>query len=218
MRCMTACAALALAMVRPAAAHDVPDFHTTAHSIAIVAILGDEMNRSDPPLPLPGGGFDDVAEHAMARQIATDLPDARVGLVDMPRDVLHQAMYPRTGFGDVGMDNTREALMPWAQVHPTDYIVVFRKTVGIPFPNFYGHPTFFGIGLFGAAPVALMNITVLDGHTLKKVTDLSLSDVDWGSVRYRAKDIPPDQLQAMISDIRAVLSEAVPAMTHGVGL
>lgn len=200
-----------------APAHDAPDFRATAHSIAVVSILGDEINAFGPPHAVDGAGFDALSETAMTTQIGADLPDAKVATVDLPRAELHGWMYPHTGFGDPGMDRTRESLKAWAAAHRADYIVIFRKTVGMP-PGTYYKTTFFGIGLFNTVPVAFLNITVLDGRTLDVVAQLSTRDVGWGSIQYGRNDPTPDKLPVLADDTKAMLASVVPALTHGVGL
>lgn len=227
---------IALAIIASAgmaSAHDAPDFKTTAHKIAVASLLGDYVQAlSGNRIATPDAGFDALGHDAMARQIATDLPEAKLIDVDAPRDALLDAVYPRAGFGDVGMEHLRAALVPWAAVHPVDYIVVLRKVLGEvstsePAYSITTRVDSFGIGLIpasssaypsGISTAAFLNITVLDGKTLDVVADLSVRDLDWGSIAYGRKDPTPDHLPTLISDAKAMLASIVPGLTHGVGL
>ncbi|MEJ0043666.1 MAG: hypothetical protein WDM81_16240 [Rhizomicrobium sp.] len=143
-----------LAGLLPAAsASTTPDFKATAHTIAIVSLLGDTLQvQSGEPIPVPGAAFDALTEQLMAGQIKADLPGAQVVKVGGTRDALFEQLYPKIGFGDVGMARLRQALKPWAATHTADYIVILRKTVGAmewrsaAFTT-SDHWTEFGIGL-----------------------------------------------------------------------
>ena len=201
-----------------AQAADAPDFKATAHTIAIVSVLGDEIDTYGGTTPIADAGFDALAERAMADQIAADLPGASVRSVGVPRDVLHAQMYPKAGFGDAGMDKSRAYLLPWGAAHPVDYIVIFRKTVGNPDTNEFGTPFCFGISLDCWGTTAFLNVTVCDGKTLKVVAALSVRDLSWGSIRYERGDPTPEHLPILTNDIRAMLASVVPGLVHGVGL
>ena len=215
------CALLLLAGAAPADAHAVPDFKATAHMVAIVSVLGDEIDSGEGPIAVADGGFDALAEDAMAHQIAADLPGATTIRIDAPRADLHTQMYPRAGFGDLGMKNVRAALRPWAAAHPADYIVIFRKTPGT-LEGHYGTWTdkigWFGISMTAGHPVAFLNVTVCDGRTLEVVSEMSARDVDWGSRPYHPFGKNPDDLAALTADVQAMLGSMAPALVHGAGL
>jgi len=222
MRRLMACASLALALAGPASAGDAPDFAATAHTVAIVSLLGDTINVGDAVLPAPDGGFDDLVEHAMARQIAADIPGAGVVRVGGARGALLEQMYPDHGFGDVGMDQVRAALTDWAASHHVDYIVILRKTFGTIERREAGYSMTmrydtFGMGFLAGAPNAFLNVTVCDGKTLKVVAGLSARDQNWGSQAYQYKNLR-GQMPAFIGDVRAMLDGVVPGLVHGVGL
>lgn len=213
---------LALLLVAPVRAAEVPDFKTTAHTVAIVSLIGDTINEGDAVVPAAGAGFDDTAEQAMARQIRADLPGVSVVRLGGPRDPLLTLMYPDHGFGDVGMKQVREALKRWAAAHPVDYIVILRKTAGMIEWRDLGHSMStkyytFGIGLLGGRPEAFVNLTVCDGTTLEIVGDLSARDENWGSREYTFKN-GKEQIPALTADIQAMLASVVPGLVHGVGL
>jgi hypothetical protein len=228
MRKLFASLSLGLLFWAPAQAGEVPDFRATAHTVAVISLLGDDVEAmSGVAVPVPQAGFDEMTERAMARQIRSDLPDATVVLIGGPRAPLLEQMYPAHGFGDLGMKQLRTALQPWAAAHKTDYIVIFRKTMGQAFPRASYKIPFFGIGLTmsdtpiqpnGIAPAALLNITVLDGTTLEIAAELSARDVGWGSMAYSRTDPTPEHLPVLADDIKAMLASMVPGLVHGVGL
>ena len=201
-----------------AQAAEAPDFQATAHTIAIVSVLGDEIDTYGGTQPIADAGFDTVAERAMADRIAADLPGATVRSLGLPRDVLHAQMYPKTGFGDAGMDKSRAYLLPWAAAHSVDYIVIFRKAVGVPDTHSFDKLVCFGISLDCWGTTAFFNITVCDGKTLKVVADLSVRDLKWGSIPYGRHEPTPEHLPILVSDVRAMLASVVPGLVHGVGL
>lgn len=205
-----------------AQAAELPDFQATAHTIAIVSLIGDTINEGDTVVPAPGAGFDDVAEQAMARQIRDDVPGVSVVRVGGLRDPLLALMYPNHGFGDVGMKQVRAALKSWAASHSVDYIVILRKTNGIVEWRSAGSTMSmkyyaFGIGLLGGGPNAFLNVTVCDGSTLDVVTDLAARDEKWGSREYTYKNWK-EQIPTLTGDIQAMLASVVPGLVHGVGL
>jgi hypothetical protein len=157
----------------------------------------------------------------MAQQIATDLPGATTVRIDLSRADLHSQMYPRAGFGDLGMKQVREALRPWAAAHPADYIVILRKTPGMleaRTGTMTFKTTWFGITLTGGQAAAFLNVTVCDGRTLEVVNDVSVRDLGWASRAYDPFHKKPDDLPALASDARAMLGSMVPALTHAAGL
>ena len=210
--------ALVLGCAARAQAAEIPDFKATAHTITIVSVLGDEIDTYGGSAPVADAGFDTVAERAMADQIAADLPGASVRSVGVPRDVFHAQMYPKTGFGDAGMDKSRAYLLPWAAAHPVDYIVILRKTVGVPFAPSYVKITCFGVSVDCWGTTAFFNVTVCDGKTLKVVADLSVRDLKWGSIPYGRGEPTPEHLPILTDDVRAMLASVVPGLVHGVGL
>ena len=210
--------ALVLVLGISAQAAELPDFRATAHTIAIVSVLGDEIDTYGGTAPVADAGFDAVAEKAIADQIAADLPGASVRSVSVPRDVFHAQMYPKTGFGDAGMDKSRAYLLPWAAAHPVDYIVILRKTVGVPFAPSYVKITCFGVSVDCWGMTAFFNVTVCDGKTLKVVADLSVRDLKWGSIPYGRGEPTPEHLPILTDDVRAMLASVVPGLVHGVGL
>jgi hypothetical protein len=208
-----------------AGAADKPDFQTTARTVAIVSLLGDTVQApGGVPIPAPDAAFDPLAERVMAGQIKADLPDAQVVLVGGPREPLLERMYPRTGFGDVGMAQTREALRPWAATHAADYIVILRKTVGVleyrdVAYSMNAHWTEFGIGLSSSStPIAFLNVTVCDARTMDVVAQMSVRDLGWGSIRYGRHDPTPAHLPVLVSDVKAMLASVVPGLVHGAGI
>jgi hypothetical protein len=220
-------AALALGLLLStgaACAEDAPDFHATAHSVAILSLLGDTQDTySGVQLPIPDGGFDDLAERAMRDQILADLPDASVVRLDSPREPLLDLLYKTVGNGDAGMMALRENLQGWAAAHPADYIVILRKTFGMIEDRGLGysmnaHWGFFGIGLFRQTPMAFLNITVCDGRTLEIVASQSLRDEKWGSISYARTGVTAAQMPVFAADVRAMLASVVPALTHKTGL
>jgi hypothetical protein len=223
-----ACLFVAVALGTPAWAADAPDFKATAHRIAVVSLLGDELNVGpSSATPIPGAGFDALVEAAIAKQIAADLPGATVSAVDALRAELLTQMYPQAGFGDAGMGNVRLALRLWAAEHPNDYIVVFRKTAGDPFPAVHDKIPFFGIGLANKnseavvnqlTPAALLNVTVLDGASLEVVADLSARDTDWSQHNFARGEPEARWLPILVDDTKAMLDSIAPALVHGVGL
>lgn len=211
-----------LAGVGPAGA-GTPDFKATAHAIAVVSILGNQIDGFGGTHEIPGVDFDAVTQRAIADQIAIDIPGADVRRVDIPFRLLRARMYGATGYGDVGMDATRALLLPWAQSHPVDYIVILRKTVGVMEDRDVGysmttkHP-FFGMGLYNGRPTAFLNLTVCDGRTLEVVAHMSVRNVDWGSAHYDRLERQPIALDVLAADAAAMLASTVPGLVHGVGL
>lgn len=217
-------AALALLGLTANAGRAAPDFRATAHKIAVLSLLGDTLDggpngssRAD------GAGFDDLAERAIRAQIGTDLPGASVVRVEGPRLPLLERLYNTVGFGDVGMTAVRDDLHDWARVHSVDYIVVLRRTIGILEYRSAGysmteHRTYFGIGVHAARTMAFLNLTVCDGKTLDVVSQMSVRDLDWGSMRYDGHDPTQAHLPVLIDDTKAMLSTVVPALSHGAGL
>jgi hypothetical protein len=210
--------ALACALSGTARSADAPDFKATAHTVAIISLLGETLqNPSGELITSPGAGFDDIGEHAMAAQIIADLPGVTVVRVGGPRDVLLLQMYPRNGFGDVGMENVRATLKDWAAAHSADYIVILRKVVG---PGGGYRSAAYGIGLNYYGAFAFLNVTVCDGHTLKPVAQFTAQDLKWGSIAYGdgRNALTPEKLSVLTDDTRAMLASLVPGLVHGVGL
>lgn len=205
-----------------ARAADTPDFKTTAHTVAILSVLGDRIDIGGANVQAPE--LDSLGEHLMANQIAIDLPQASVVAVGGSRQAWWSTLYPSHGFGDIGMTQLREALRPWAAAHTVDDIVVLRNAVGFPFPNAFSKFGVFGIALTrnsndtGVTTAAMLDLVVLDGKTLDIVTDLSVRDVGWESMPYKFFRLSDVQQQALVEDTRAMLSGVVPGLVHGVGL
>jgi len=216
-----ACFFAFLAVASPAAA--APDFKGTAHAVAVVSLLGDELNFDTGAKAVAGAGFDAVAERAIIKQMKADLHGVTVTTVDAPRAELLTELYPAGGDNETGMGNLRQALRLWAAEHPNDYIVVFRKTSGEPFPAAPGF-SFFGIGLApkngkGApVPAALLNVTVLDGSSLAVVADLSARDTDWSQFNFKKGAPEEGWLPRLIEDTKAMLQTMAPALVKGAGL
>ena len=206
-----------------ARAGDAPDFKATAHQVAVLSLLGDEFNFGASNTPVPGAGFDALTEDAIARQIKRDLPGVTVTKADVPRADLLAQMYPPGGDNAAGMGNVRGALRLWAAEHPTDYIVVFRKSAGAPFVAAPGF-SFFGIGLAPKngkgvpVPAALLNVTVLDGSTLDVVAELSARDTEWSQHDFKPGAPEASWLPQLTGDAKAMLSTMAPTLVHGVGL
>ena len=204
-----------------AQAGDAPDFKATAHQVAVVSLLGDELNFASGAVPVPGAGFDALTEDAIVKQIKRDLPGVTVTAVDAPRADLMAQMYP--GDNAAGMDNVRGALRLWAAEHPSDYIVVFRKTAGQPFVAAPDFP-FFGIGLAPKngkgvpVPAALLNVTVLDGASLVVVAELSARDTDWSQFDFKRGAPQASWLPRLTDDAKAMLTTMAPTLVHGMGL
>jgi hypothetical protein len=206
-----------------ARAETPPDFKATAHTVAIVSLLGDTVETSGgDPVAVPDAGFDTLAERMMAMQIATDLPNAEVVTVGGPRAPLLDEMYPKAGFGDVGMEQTREALKPWAATHRADYIVILRRTVGTKtrrYVTFDARYDEFGIGIgLDGMTMAYLNVTVCDARTMDVVAQMSVRDADWGSIDYGRQGSMPAHLPMLVRDVRAMLTGVVPALVHGAGI
>jgi hypothetical protein len=220
-------ALFAVVLCGSAAQAQTPDFKATAHTVAVVSLLGDELNLgASTARPVPGAGFDALVEAAMVKQVMADLPGVKVSKVDAPRADLLAALYPPNGFGDVGMDNLRQALRLWAAEHAVDYIVVFRKTEGDPFPTVHDKIPFFGIGLANKnsdavvnrlTPAALLNVTVLDGTSLAPVANLSARDTDWSQYDFKRGVPEATWLPRLVDDAKAMLASMTPALVHGVG-
>ena len=214
--------ALALLLLPVGAAGEMPDFKSTAHTIALVSLLGDGLDYGGgPSVPVPDAGFDDVAERAMGAQIALDLPAAHVERVGGDTKPLIDAMYLSVGYGDIGMTRVREALEDWAATHPVDYIVILRKTVGVIEDRPAGHSMtyqsgFFGIGRFRGVPTAFLNLTILDGHTLDVVADQSVRDLNWASSG--PEPTGDSGRPRFVDDVRAMLSSIAPALVHQAGM
>lgn len=218
--CFFAVLAVAAATFGPAVA--APDFRA-AHTIAVMSLLGDELNFDTGAKAVAGAGFDAVAERAIIKQIKMDLPGIVVTTADAPRADLLSELYPAGGDNETGMGNLRQALRLWAAEHPADYIVIFRKQTGEPFPAAPGF-SFFGIGLAPKngkgvpVPAALLNVTVLDGTSLSVVTDLSARDTDWSQFNFKKGAPEAGWLPRLVDDTKAMLQTMAPALVHGAGL
>jgi len=219
--CLSALFAILAAAATPAAAG--PDFKATAHTVAVVSLLGDELNFDTGTKPVAGAKFDALVEGAILKQIKADLHGVTATVVDAPRAELLAEMYPAGGDNETGMGNVRQALRLWAAEHPADYIVVFRKQTGEPFPAAPGF-TFFGIGLAPKngkgvpVPAALLNVTVLDGSSLAVVADLSARDTDWSQFNFKKGAPEASWLPRLVDDTKAMLQTMAPALVHGAGL
>ena len=198
------------------------DFKATAHKVAVVSLLGDTFNFATGAKPVAGAGFDALVEDVMVKQIKADVPGVIVTKVDdaAHADLLSE-LYPSSGSDEDGMGNLRQALRLWAAEHGVDYVVVFRKGHGEPFP---GAP-FFGIGLMdkpGKAgkqvPAAILNVTVLDGSSLAVSTDLSARDTDWSQRDYPRGAPDATWLPHLVDDAKAMLASMAPALVKGAGL
>lgn len=206
-----------------AARADTPDFKATAHTVMVLSLVGDELNFDTGAKAVSGAGFDAIAERAIVKQIKADLPGATVTAADAPHAELLTELYPAGGDNETGMGNLRQALRLWAAEHPSDYIVVFRKGSGEPFPAAPGF-SFFGIGLApkngksALVPAALLNVTVLDGSSLAVVADLSARDTDWSQFNFKKGAPEAGWLPRLVEDTKAMLGSMAPTLVHGVGL
>ena len=211
----------------PATARGRVDLTPNLHSVAVISLLGDFLQAlSGKRVATPDAGFDAMCEKTISDQISADAPHAVVTTVDLPRDKLLDDIYPKAGFGDIGMERIRGDLELWAATHSIDFIVILRKVVGVADPEAFIKFVSFGIGLVpfetSAAPnsdetAAFLNITVLDGKTLEVVNDLSVRDVGWGSIHYARNDPTPEHLPTLVSDSKDMLQSIVPALTREVG-
>lgn len=222
---------IAIACWLGSAAHaeDAPDFKATAHSVAVVSLLGEQIEIMRLGMVMSGGtfwapatvsnsGFDATAEGVMRERLTARFSDINIEAIGVPRETLMTALYGHNGFGDVGMDNLRAALASRGAEHPIDYIVILREIGGVPFSNAFTKAEFFGIGLYEGTPVAFLNVTVCDGRTLKPVAEISVRDVGWGSIQYTRGMPKDDQLGAFGVDVRKMIRSVVPGLMDGIGL